>query len=295
MVDEMSAVSPARYENEAEEDGTVRHASDDFDRQPTEVDSASIRSGEEGDSEQDQSRSRRAERVVIRRLLADEIPDEPNVSDGLLVVVEAVNGRDEPVDVLGSVSLMVLTSGDEPQRRIRRWDFDAEEVAAAWQSSALGDGLHLQLPLGGRTLGDRPYELWARVLLGNGQKLLTKQVFRPNQLLTLAAAEKSLENETQPTIGGQLKSTIRADSTPAARISRAADHRAAGSGWQRSSLPFAQPTRSSTGGSSSGAQWTGRTPAGKTGHSGSSLPAAWQRDPPPAPSSGSQQRWTPFE
>ena len=79
----------------------------------------------------------------------------------LLTVVEALDENDEPVDLDGEVSLMVMTPEASGQlKRVKRWNFTAAETHSAWQSSDLGDGLHLELPLEAVSLPKSPLELW---------------------------------------------------------------------------------------------------------------------------------------
>ena len=89
---------------------------------------------------------RTPERIVVTHLFRNEPGDESPSS--LLAVVEAIDANDEPVEVDGEVSLMVMTADAKKPLRLKRWDFDPEDAASAWQSSHLGDGLHLELPLG---------------------------------------------------------------------------------------------------------------------------------------------------
>ena len=58
----------------------------------------------------------------------------------------------------------------EALKRVDRWDFTAEETQAAWQSSQLGDGLHLELPLATGPLPEGPLELWARLVNADGDE-----------------------------------------------------------------------------------------------------------------------------
>jgi hypothetical protein len=114
-----------------------------------------------------------AQQLKIRRVFAEPGKDG-NSPASLLVVVEAVNATDEPVDAVGAASLMIMARDPSGSlKRLERWDFTAEETAAAWQSSQLGDGLHLELPLTKSELPEGALELWARVVDANGVKLLT--------------------------------------------------------------------------------------------------------------------------
>jgi hypothetical protein len=114
-----------------------------------------------------------AKELKIRKIFTQPAADETSPGS-LLVVVEAVNATDEPVDAVGAASIMVMTrDGAGKPQKDERWDFTAEETAAAWQSSHLGDGLHLELPLTKPELPEGELELWARVAADDGAKLLT--------------------------------------------------------------------------------------------------------------------------
>lgn len=133
------------------------------------------------------------DRIVIQQVFRDtasgaeqSAATEPAASrlGSLLAVVEIWDESDEPIEADGTVSLMVMSAdGAGGQRRLQRWDFTAEEAAAAWQSSQLGDGLHLELPLDGRPLPDEPLELWVRLVTADGQKFLTKLPFAQRELV----------------------------------------------------------------------------------------------------------------
>jgi hypothetical protein len=149
-----------------------------------------------------------AEKLQIRRILrqaADE-PGKPPAS--LLVVVEALNATDEPADASGEIALMVRPKDAPPSARpIETWTFSAEETKAAWQSSPLGDGLHLELPLNKASLPTGGVELWARLVFPDGRKLLTQVPFDPLELATieevneaarLASAAESAAKQSPP-------------------------------------------------------------------------------------------------
>ena len=137
-----------------------------------------------------------AANIEIRRVLAQ--PAEGDAESSLLVVLEVLSATQEPVEADGEVSLMVM-SADAPGslQRLERWDFTAAEAESSWQSSLLGDGLHLQLPLPLEELPDKPLELWARVVARDGRKMLAKVEFAVADLATLNRALAAAESETQ--------------------------------------------------------------------------------------------------
>ncbi len=149
---------------------------------------------------------RAPERAVVTHLFRNEPGDESPAS--LLAVVEALDANDEPVEVDGEVSLMVMTADAKKPLRLKRWDFVPEDAAAAWQSSHLGDGLHLELPLGETELPAVPLELWVRIVNADGSKLLTQLPFERQLLAALevetgarelapAGGESIAQQETQ--------------------------------------------------------------------------------------------------
>jgi hypothetical protein len=244
-----------------------------------------------------------AERLKIRRVFAE--PAEDGKSPGsLLVVVEALNATDEPVDAIGAASLMIMVQ-DAPGslKRIERWDFTAEETAAAWQSSNLGDGLHLELPLSKGELPEGELELWARVANEDGAKVLTPpdQAYRfeASQLASMAdAAEETVlasneDNPAEPTSVEPLPTPAPAEeavaeATPAAQ-------------W-RSSLTRTDSTKTVAAGSavaSKGKGWTSRpidvqTPRVATAPAASAGRPAWKRSATAQASKEASADWTPF-
>jgi hypothetical protein len=133
-----------------------------------------------------------AQQLKVRHIFRESSEDDQSLGS-LLIVVEGVNATDEPADVVGAASLMVMARDENGGlRRVDRWDFTAEETAAAWQSSHLGDGLHLELPLTDAELPTGELELWARVVDDGGAKLLTSAEnpfgFDADKLIAMADA-----------------------------------------------------------------------------------------------------------
>ncbi len=127
---------------------------------------------------------RRPQRLEVKHLFRGEGDDTPAAN--LLTVVEALDDNSEPVDLDGEVSLMVMTPGEDGKlKRLKRWNFTPEETVTAWQSSDLGDGLHLELPLEEVELPAAPLELWVRLLTSDGRKLLTQLPFEAQLLADL--------------------------------------------------------------------------------------------------------------
>lgn len=89
------------------------------------------------------------------------------------VEVQALDAAGTPLEFDGQLSLMLLASdGEGRQQQLGRWDFQREDVQAALDATS-GDhtmNFHLQLPAGVELTDST--ELWARLLPGEGGKLL---------------------------------------------------------------------------------------------------------------------------
>jgi len=164
------------------------------------------------DEEPADTEYRYAERLVIvdvfrgGQSIANSLRTGPA---SLLTVIEARDADDEPVDLDGKISLMIMTADPVSPQRLKRWDFSVEETAAAWQSSQLGDGLHLELPLDDSVESEEPVELWVRLVKADGRKLLAQLPLHWEQLVSVEAAmdtpqhrladeDQFAENEARP-------------------------------------------------------------------------------------------------
>ena len=106
----------------------------------------------------------------------------------LLTVIELLSPGEAAVEGTGRVSLMVIDTRGKSPRKVQRWDFSPEEAADAWQSTPLGTGFHLELPLQAKLPETGGLELWARVTLDDGRKVLTRRPLQPSELLSVEAA-----------------------------------------------------------------------------------------------------------
>lgn len=140
-----------------------------------------------------------ADHLKIRRVFAERPSPEDDSISSLLIVLEALNATDEPVGADGGASLMIMTQdgASAAGQVVERWDFTAEETAAAWQSSELGDGLHLELPLARTELPAGKLELWARVVGADGRKLLTQIPLEPATLASMQEFDGERELATK--------------------------------------------------------------------------------------------------
>lgn len=224
-----------------------------------------------------------ADHLSIRRIFREPPPEDASSTGSLLVVVEALNATNEPVDANGAASLMVMVRGEDDVRTpVDRWDFTAEETAAAWQSSHLGDGLHLELPLGDRELPAGELELWARVVDSGGGKLLNRRPF-PFEAVRLASVDQAMDEASM--IAAEL---------PVEKLQPVA------------ALPEPAVAESPRGGASPAAKWRASaerldpdrvedfasTAADR--QNGSTTEPAWKQSSTPTASSRNRSDWAPF-
>jgi len=240
-----------------------------------------------------------AEKLQIRRIFSQSASEEARSPASLLVVVEALNATNEPVDATGEASLMIMAR-DAPGsfQKIDRWDFSPDETKAAWQSSHLGDGLHLELPLGDKVLPEGELELWARVVSADGKKLLTQFAFDPTQLASIdeageaaglaggAESEEKTQAEVAPLEEVEVEEPATAEAAPPAQ-------------WRTSSIKL-DPNRvegfaSTAGGKSSGwvTQPNGGSQPRVAAAPGKTSSPAWQRSSTAQAQSESRPDWTP--
>jgi hypothetical protein len=251
-----------------------------------------------------------AEKLQVRHIFREsgEEPQQGKQSIGnLLVVIEALNATDEPADGTGEASLMVIrnnTPGRRPSNPadfsvVNRWDFTPDETKAAWQSSQLGDGLHLELPLGETKLPDGELELWARLVCPDGRKLLTRFPFDPTQLASIDdATEKAALASAEEPAARPIPAPENAEVAPA---SNATTNQEPPPSWHASSVNL-DPNRAegyaTTAGSSSGG-WTKR-PVGEpriasvSGESSTTdRKPTWKRSATAQAVGGAPQAWAP--
>ncbi len=243
-----------------------------------------------------------AQRLKIQRIFGNAPAEDTETPGSLLVVVEALNATDEPVDANGTASLMVTRGAtQEDLQPIDRWDFTAEETQAAWQSSQLGDGLHLELPLHEVELPEGPIYLWVRLVSADGANLRARVIFSASELAPLDAgaveAAALAEQEAAADQGGEALVTT----TPAA--ADAVAEATTASAWRASSEPLSidrVEAYSTTVGSAAG-QWTSQPPGGRAPlaatprvASASDAPPRWQQGSGEAPASDRDGAWAPF-
>lgn len=116
--------------------------------------------------------------VLNKRLTGGLNSDGKPGDDGILVVIEPRDARDQLVRVPGEVSLLVVDSTRTgAESHIARWDFTATEAQAAWRKTLLGHGMHFSLLWPNRPPKVDQLRLYARVIQPNGRKMLAELDF----------------------------------------------------------------------------------------------------------------------
>ena len=250
------------------------------------------------------------ESLHVAQLFRD---DQPGLPQRMLVVIEGYGTETEPLPFTGDVSLMVLMRSKQQPLRLKRWDFSADDVAGAWQSSHLGDGLHLELPLEETKLPEVPLELWVRYVDAEGRKLLVRRPFQTSQLagLEVETGAKQLAAEPSAPAAQLAESSAPTNSVPepelaeqdppqpakqlpTEKIVAKNSQQSTSSGWRRSTVRtggtnqgFATTIKKTSGWTaqtkSGSLQQTGHSPASNSNHAGPVWTAG--RVKPSAPSS----------
>lgn len=115
-----------------------------------------------------------ATELVINKLLTGGLDtnEERPGDEALMVVVEPRAADGKLVRRPGELSLMVTDPNQPgPEGRVARWDFSADEAAAAFHKTLLGRGLHLQLPWPHGVPDAEELLLTVRVVTPAGEKL----------------------------------------------------------------------------------------------------------------------------
>lgn len=92
--------------------------------------------------------------------------------DGLVVVFQPRNGKENYVPLAGPVSVVLLDGAEQgEQKRVARWDLSASEVAEQMARHPESAGIHLQLPWPDRAPRHGRLHLFVRYTTADGQQL----------------------------------------------------------------------------------------------------------------------------
>jgi hypothetical protein len=96
--------------------------------------------------------------------------------EGLLVVLEQFDSDGEPVQNVGSLSIVVVdASRTGPESRVARWDFHPDELVGHVRKTALGHGLHFELPWPANPPRTTRLRLLAQFNVPGGDKLFAER------------------------------------------------------------------------------------------------------------------------
>jgi len=113
--------------------------------------------------------------------------------DGLAVVLELRDGAGNLIKAPGRLKLLL----EDPRlgtkaRPVAQWDFTAEELALRYRQTALGGGLHFELPWPGRAPDTSPLRLIARFTDRKGREFAAQRTIdlNPPSIWTARSAEE---------------------------------------------------------------------------------------------------------
>ncbi|MBL9123041.1 MAG: hypothetical protein JNG90_05375, partial [Planctomycetaceae bacterium] len=99
--------------------------------------------------------------------------DQRNGDEGIMVVVEPRNPKNQIVPALGEISIVVLDPALEGEAaRVARWDITSQELEHKFRSRQFGRGLQLALPWPGDAPQHSDLHLFVRFVAADGRKLI---------------------------------------------------------------------------------------------------------------------------
>ena len=112
--------------------------------------------------------------ITLNRMLTGGMNrDHRNGDEGILVVVEPRNPKNQIVPALGEISIVVLDPALEGEAaRIARWDITPQELENSFRGRKLGRGLQLALPWPGDPPQHTDLHLFVRFVADDGRKLI---------------------------------------------------------------------------------------------------------------------------
>lgn len=121
--------------------------------------------------------ARVAKITLNRQLTGGHNRDSHPGDDGVMVVVEPRNAAGQVLRAAGELSIVVLDPKLEgAERRIARWDFDAEETEKLFKKTLLGEGIHLALPWPGEPPQNTQLMLLVRFRIGEQEHIADQSI-----------------------------------------------------------------------------------------------------------------------
>ena len=131
--------------------------------------------------------------------------DQQPGDDGLSILIEPRNRRDQYVPQAGAISVVVIDPAQTgAASRIARWDFDLTATQQKLKNSSAADGIHLQLPWPAKAPEHNRLKLYVRYETADGRKLQTdREIFvalpgEVSQRWTPRAPTSSVASPKQP-------------------------------------------------------------------------------------------------
>ncbi len=138
------------------------------------IESLELPPAEDVPSPSEQSVIPSAEQVTVQPMVIKQGSSQDASRQSITVLVQPRSAAGEVVRVPAQVSLMIMgTRANSATVRLGRWDFSSEQAQARWQDSEDRAGMEFSLPWPDRSQAARgPFQLWARLVLPEGRKLL---------------------------------------------------------------------------------------------------------------------------
>lgn len=120
---------------------------------------------------------KRVVKLALNRQLTGGLSHDGHMGDeGIMVVFEPRNAVGQLVKEPGDVSIVVVDPAvTGAGARVARWDFTADEVSQHFKKSALGQGLHFELPWPSNPPKHKKLQLFVRYVGSDGRKINADQ------------------------------------------------------------------------------------------------------------------------
>lgn len=112
--------------------------------------------------------------ITLNRMLTGGMNhDHRNGDEGILIVIEPRNAKNQIVQAFGAISIVLLDPALEGEAaRVARWDFTQQELEHRFRTRQFGRGLQLDLPWPGDAPQHSDLHLFVRFVADDGRKLI---------------------------------------------------------------------------------------------------------------------------
>jgi len=144
--------------------------------------------------------SARVERITLSKLLTGGYnADGRHGDEGVSMVLEPRDAQGRLLPAAASISVVVLDPALTGQAaRVARWDFSAQEIAAMYQKTALGEGFQLDMLWPAVPPRHPELKMFVRYTTADGRKLETDHAFKVDLLSGAQADWAAVEPKPPP-------------------------------------------------------------------------------------------------